>query len=259
MGRTKAGRRARIAVLAAMAAATFGPTSAAWADTRTAFIKSLDPPSATKTVKPKSDADPVGQIVCTYYSDLMLRETGTDTPDPAAATLAPLKPGAVRPACNGKPIAGGVSLKTGGAVFDGRKGGFLIFDDADPNGAQPFSVLDVRSGRVLFEDATYPALGLKRTASLAHGALQLGYTRGYNADCSMMQAAKTCWTKLVAAGKAPASLGPVTATPRACVVAYKGVGADDPSVIGYAVTVAIDPAGKATVTARGPATCMPQP
>jgi hypothetical protein len=263
MKRTKTRRRARIVMLAgmtaALAGALFAPLSAARADTRTAFIKSLDAPSAIKRIKPKSDADPVGEIVCTYYPDLMLRETGTDTPDPAAATLVPLKPGAARPPCNGKPVAGATALKTDGAGFDGRKGSFLIFDDSDPNGAEPFTVLDARSGRVLFQDATYPVLGLKRTASLDQGTLHLGYTRGYNADCSMMQAAKTCWAKLVTAGHAPASLPPVAQAPKACIAAYKGVGADDPSVIGYAVTVAIDPAGEATATPHGAAMCMPQP
>jgi hypothetical protein len=258
MQRTKTAALTRAAMLLALTAALARPL-AARTDTRTAFIKSLDAPSATRTVKPRSGADPVGEIVCTYYPDLMLRETGTDTPDPAAATLVPLKSGAARPACNGQPIAGAITLKTDGAAFDGRKGGFLIFDDSDPNGAEPFTVLDAHSGRILFEDATYPVLGLKRTASLERGALHLAYTRGYNADCSMMQAAKTCWAKLVAAGKVSVALPPVIQAPKACIAAYKGVGADDPSVIGYAVTVSLDAAGKAATTPQGPMTCMPQP
>ncbi|HEX4197686.1 MAG TPA: hypothetical protein VHZ26_09600 [Caulobacteraceae bacterium] len=258
MERTKTPAVTRAAMLLAAAGALALPI-AARADSRTAFIQSLDAPSSTRTVKPKSDADPVGEIVCTYYPDLMVRETGTDTPDPAAATLVPLKPGAARPACNSKPIAGAIALKTGGAAFDGRKGGFLIFDDADPNGAEPFTVLDARTGRILFQDATYPVLGLKRTAGLERGTLTLAYTRGYNAGCSMMQAAKACWARLVAAGNAPAALPPVTQAPRDCIAAYKDVGAADPSVIGYAVTVTLDAAGKARATPHGAVMCMPQP
>jgi len=234
------------------------PPGSAGADPASAFSRSLDPPAATKIVKPRSGDDPVGQVTCTYYADLMVRETGTDSPDPADAAMVPLRPGAVRPSCAATP-AHAIALKTEGYALTGRKGGFLIWDASDPNGAEPFKVIDARSGKVLFEDGVAPALGLRRTASLEHGRLRLTYRRAVNVDCSIVENAGRCWAKLVAAGQAPRSLTPLTQPPKACLAAYRRTPKTDPSILEYALDVTIDAAGRASVNAQGPVGCEPQP
>ncbi|HEY2177980.1 MAG TPA: hypothetical protein VGH15_05305 [Caulobacteraceae bacterium] len=209
-------------------------------------------------MKPKSQADPAGQITCTYWADLMVRESGTDTPDPDDAVLVPLSPGQARPACTARRIAGSVALETEGYALDGRKGRFLIWFASDPNGAMAFKVIDARGGRILFEDGVSPALGQSGVASLGPGVLRLRYRRGYNAACSIMKDGRACWSKLVAQGKVSPALPPLDRT--ACKVAYKGVAADDPSVILYDVEATIDASGgQSHISPRGPAACLPTP
>ena len=250
---------ARLAGLAGLALALCWPLSPAWASAESAFVKSLDRPVATKTVRPKSDADAVGQIACTYYADLMIRESGTDSPDPNDATLVPLAKGAQRPPCGTVGLTGAIALKTEGYALQGRKGGFLIWDVSDPNGAEPFMVMDARTGRVLFEDGMSPSLGLRRTAALQDGVLRLKYTRGVNAPCSMAQDAQSCWSKLVAAGGAPKTMPALTRAPASCLAAYGHTPKDDPSVITYTLDMTLDTSGKATILSTGAVTCQPQP
>jgi hypothetical protein len=235
------------------------PLSPAWASAESAFVRSLDRPTSTKIVRPKSDSDAVGQITCTYYADLMVRETGTDSPDPNDATLVPLTKGAPRPGCSAASLPGAIALKTEGYALEGRKGGFLIWDVSDPNGAEPFMVMDARTGRSLFEDGLSPSLGLRRTAALQNGVLRLTYTRGVNAPCSIAQDAQGCWSKLVAAGGVPKTMTALTRAPSACLAAYRHTPKDDPSVVTYTVDMTLDSGGAATVLAHGAVECQPQP
>jgi hypothetical protein len=240
----------------AMAVLTVGLTApSAFAAVPDAFAKSLDRPVATKIIRAKGDA---GEVTCTYYADLMVRESGTETPDPDNATLTPIAKGAPRPACLANAPAGAISVKTEGYALEGRRGGFLIWDASDPNGAIPFMVMNP-AGKVLFEDGLSPSLGLKRSGTLAGGVLRLQYTRGYNADCSLVKDAKGCWARLAAAGHVATSIRPLTAPPAACVRAYGKTPHDDPSVVTYTIDMTLDAAGKAAVTSLGPVSCQPTP
>src|SRR5579871_3642789 len=120
-----------LALAAAAAALLAFPHPAAAAPD--AFARSLDRALATKVVKAKGDT---GQITCTYYADLMVRETGTDSPEPDNASLLTLAHGAARPPCGAAAPKGALSLKSEGYFLQGRRGGFLIWDVADPNGAE---------------------------------------------------------------------------------------------------------------------------
>jgi hypothetical protein len=208
-------------------------------------------------VPAKSDDDPTGQIECTYYRDFMLRETGTDTPDPGDATLVPIATGASGPPCDAAEHAGGISLKTEGYSYVGRKDRYLLFSATDPNGAVPFMVLDT-GGKVLFEDATPPDRAIE-TVALDNGTLRLGYRRAINASCSLLEDPAGCWSSLVAGGKIPNGL----ARPSRdfCAAAYKEeqAPADDPSIVSYAVDTSIDASGHAGTTAHGAIGCTPMP
>jgi hypothetical protein len=238
-------------------AAVLAPLSA-HADAESRFKASLDHPASVQTLKPASVDDAVGQIDCTWYADVMVRETGTDTPDPSDAILVPINPGAGKPACKPAPGAGAIKVKTEGFALVGRKGGFLIWDATDPNGAEPFMVMNT-GGKVLFSDATSPTSGLYRAATLTGGVLHLVYTRGYNAPCSLLQDARGCWAKVTAARVVPPATPPLSLVSTACRAAYKGVGADDPSIIVFTTEVTIDAAGKSAVLSRGAMTCLPMP
>jgi hypothetical protein len=218
----------------------------------------LDRLVSTKRVPAKSDDDPAGQIECTYYRDFMLRESGTDTPDPNDATLVPIAAGAPRPPCDMAEYANGLMLKTQGYSYVGRKDHFLLFSGTDPNGAVPFMLLDTGGGKVIFEDATPPDRGIQ-TVVLDNGTLHLGYKRAFNASCSLLMDPANCWSSLVADGKIPNGL----AQPARdfCAAAYKEeqAPAEDPSIVSYLVDTIIDASGHVSTTAHGTIDCAPMP
>src|ERR1700722_18320320 len=80
--------------------AGFLPIAAHCEDDSARVAALLDRPALVKKVPPRSGDDPVGEITCTWYPDLMVRESGTDTPDPNAAMLVPLPAGGSRPPCD---------------------------------------------------------------------------------------------------------------------------------------------------------------
>jgi hypothetical protein len=249
------GRRAAV-FLAAIAAMVLGAAGQASAIDREQRL--FDPWSAVKTVPAKPADDPLGEITCTYYPGLMVRETGTDTPDTGAATVVAYT--GARPTCSKAAPAGSVTMKTQDFSLLGRKGPFLVFDAADPNGAVDFLVIAAATGKTLFTDAKSDTGGIT-AASLVGGVLHLKYRRGINADCSVLQNGAACWAKLVKAGALPASLAKAPLPVQACTSAYrKGqprAPADDPSIILYDVETTVDLAGKSVVTIRGPVGCEP--
>ena len=216
----------------------------------------FDHPVAVKKVPPKSDDDPNGQITCTFYRDLMVRESGTDSPDPNDATLIPI----ARPGCDATKHSGDIDLKTQGFSFVGRKANFLLFSATDPNGAIPFMVIDAANGQVIFQDGTSAEHGMQ-TVAVESGSLHLRYTRGFNASCSMIQDAAGCWSRLVSEGKVPPGMAQPVPAPKLCAASYKAARsrADNPSVISYPVDTVVDAAGHAQTTSRGPVACSPMP
>jgi hypothetical protein len=218
----------------------------------------LDQPVSTKSVPAKSDDDPTGEIECTYYQDFMVREAGTDTPDPSDALLIRIVAGAPRPLCDMAEHANGLILKTEGYSYVGRKDHFLLFSATDPNGAVPFMLLDSGDGKVIFEDATPPDDGIQ-TIALDNGTLRLGYKRAINASCSLLHDPVSCWSSLVADGKIASGLAQPSRD--FCAAAYKQeqAPADDPSIVSYAVDTVIDASGHISTTAHGAIGCAPMP
>ena len=215
----------------------------------------FDRRASVTTVPPKSADDSAGQITCTFYRDLMVRESGTDTPDPNDATLVRGRP----PRCDTARRPDDVELPTEGFSLLGRKGAFLFFGATDPNGAVPFKVIDV-SGRMIFEDGTAADRGIRSVAA-ENGGLHLRYRRGFNAGCSLMQNTADCWSKLVADGKLPPDLARAVPSSSLCAAAYKAdkAPANDPSIVMYDVEMKIDSAGQARVLSHGAVSCAPLP
>jgi hypothetical protein len=220
----------------------------------------FDRPAKVETLRATSDADPVGKITCTYYPGLMVRETGTDSPDPGPATL--IRFPSARPVCSRTAApAGAIVLKTAGYSLIGRKGPFLAFGETDPNGAVLFMVIAAIDGRELFRDGETEA-GL-RSATLWNGALRLRYTRGVNAPCSVVKDGSACWARLAHDGAIPPALAHRPPPTRACASAYRRgqtpTPADDPSLITYDVDVTVDGSGGSRVIPRGAVGCEAMP
>ncbi len=216
----------------------------------------FDPAVARQTVPAKSGADSVAESRCTWYPDLMVRETGTDTPAPAAASVIP----GARPLCTRAHVAGQVALDTANYSMLGRKGRFLFFGATDPNGAVPFKILDAASGRIIYADGTAADRGFA-SVQIENGGLRLKYTRGLNATCSIMQDAAACWSRLIAEGKIPRAMARTPPSPQACAASYKDMKAsvDDPSIITYDVEITVNAAGKTAVLSRGAPACGAMP
>lgn len=216
-------------------------------------------PLAVKTVPPKSSNDEIGELMCTYYPDVMVRETGTDSPAPGAATIIPLADAAHRPGCNTAHVAREVPLKTEGFFLLGRKGPFLFFEAADPYGAVPFSILDASTGRAVFTDGKKDE-GL-HTVALDGGTLRIRFTRSVNGSCSIPQDAPGCWAKMAQEGKIPPRLAQSAPPVQACAASYgkEKAPADGPSVIYYDVDMTVDRSGKTTINSLGTVFCEPLP
>ena len=219
----------------------------------------FDRPLAVKTVPPKSANDETGELICTYYRDVMVRETGTDSPAPGPAAIIPVPDAARRPACNAAHAAQEIPLKTEQYYLLGRKGPFLFFDEADPNGAERFMILDASTGRTLYADGrTFEGV---KSVALEAGALHIRFIRAFNGSCSVSQDAPGCWPKLVQEGKIPAQLAQSAPPVHACTASYarEKAPADDPSVISYGIDMTVDRAGDTKIHSFGSLGCEPMP
>jgi len=213
----------------------------------------FDTPAKVITIPANGDQD---AITCTFYADVMVRISGTDTPAPDDAVLLQ-HPAAF--ACAAKP-SGGVELPTEGFDLSGRKGIFLIFEASDPTGASGLIIFDARTGRKLFADG-------ESSITLAEdiqGTLRLRYIRAINASCSLLADRDGCWAALLASGQIPRGVFAGPPAKETCAAAYRSAASstvpdDDPSMISYAVTLTLDRAGHASVQAAGPVGCDPMP
>ncbi len=211
----------------------------------------FDKPIAVRQVPPQPNGDPV-EIHCTSYSDFMVRERrdGPSSEDAAIVRGA-------NAACSARKVTGETTLKTSDKYLVGRKGPFLIFSEMDPHGAVPFVIVDAKSGRTIFTDATVGNPDFQG-AALEKGVLRLRYRRGFNAPCSILQDAKGCWAKLVAAGMIPAAMAREVPSPRICDAAYKamsGAPADAQSIVSYEVDMRVTAKGTTQFLSRGAVHC----
>jgi hypothetical protein len=211
----------------------------------------FDKPVAVRSVKPKPDDSTESR--CTYFSDLMVRET-QDGPESENAAIVQ-NPKAT---CAADSVPGETLLDTAGMTLDGRRGSYLLFSDLDPHGATGFVIIDAKTGNILLRDAavTHPVL---QDLTLENGSLRLRYRRGVNAPCSLMQDVQKCWSQLVAEKLVPADLPAPSA--QICNEAYNRDKAprNNPSIVVYATEVIIDAGGKTKVLSRGAVECESMP
>lgn len=201
-------------------------------------------------------ADPdVGVQRCTYYPDLTVRETQTDSPGTGPTYLLPGAPGSKRAKCG----PGGRKLNTSEEAFVGRKGSFLFFVPTDANGAEPFEVLSMKDGSKLYDDVMEPEAF--KSATVSGEALHLVYTRGFEGSCSLFTGGNACWATMMKEGKFTKAISERGLPVAACQAGYNANGAKDlpasTSEITYDVDVTIEPGKKAVVNSRGVLGCKP--
>ncbi|CAO4195173.1 hypothetical protein [Methylorubrum extorquens] len=212
----------------------------------------FDPPAKVETA---TDAEG-REITCTFYPDLVIRESETGTPEPGDAALIPIR-GGPPVACRAAPGASARRLETGGQRFIGRADGFLVFEDASTNGTMPFAVIDAGTGRRLFTDTTtYDGID----SFAAEGAtLRLSFRRGVQAPCSIPRGGAACWARIVREDKLPAPVAALPVPAKACAQAYRAGKApkDTPSIVSFPVRLVWT--GRLAVEADGPVRCLPTP
>ncbi len=230
------------------------------ADNATREKALFDDPVTVQRTPAKSPDDSVGEVRCTYYPDLMVMETGTDSPNPGDATVVPISGASQRPGCS-VPVAAGVPLKTDGSYLIGKKGPYLVFAVADPSGAQDFEVVDAGTGRQIFTDSRRWT-GFHSVA-VEGGALHFRYTRAVNGPCSIVKDGSACWAEMVRSGAIPQEMAQSPPSVQACAAAHrKGKSpapANDPSIIFYDVDMMVDGSGKVQVNSHGAVGCEPMP
>ena len=232
---------------------------AAAKDATAGLIALLDRPLSVQHVPPKPATSPVGELRCSYYKDLMIREVGIDTPAPSDAKLIPIISGTVNPPCATTRPENGLSLKTATYSFSGRKGPFLFFRETSPRGAVPFIILNDVDGRSIYNDSEYDD-GF-RSISQTKSTIHLHYTRGDAGTCSIYKEGPACWAKMMNEGKVPRVMALAQPSVQLCGNAYRRLNApaDTPSIVYYDVDVTLERSGKVHVKSRGQANCAPVP
>lgn len=218
----------------------------------------FDPPLRQQVVPAPTGADGSAALTCTYYADVMVLETGSDSPDPGPAYVVPVLRGAP-PACLARASAHATAMKTDGYGLEGRKSGFLIFSQVGDVPSSPgMLVVHLPDGRTIYSDTVVEhGLSNVRDIALQGDDLHIAYTRSVNGECSLPKDGAACWASLTKAGhlsRAVASQPPPVA---ACTAAYRKakLPIGSASVLIYDVAIQLTSAGHATVLNRGPLSC----
>jgi hypothetical protein len=219
----------------------------------------FDIPVATKIIPGKPSPNQGDEITCTYYDDFMIREVGTDSAAPDAASIIPVSVGSSRPACGMTHGASEIRLKSAYYSLVGRKGPFLLFSETDPNGVIGFIVIYANVGNVIYTDSMDNEM--IKAVAIENGLLRLRFTRGVNGSCSLIKDANVCWAKMATEGKIPRGVMKRQPPIQACINAYHQTSTptDDPSIVFYDVDMTLSTAGKTNVISRGTVECSPLP
>jgi hypothetical protein len=223
----------------------------------------FDPP--LKEIELPAQRD-FGEIICTIYPDVIIREIDTETPDPGKIMVLPRGRQDSSPACGRDTPAAGIEMPKRGVSFLGRKGIFMVLDATDPSSAGYFTIFDIRNGHRLFGDGDYGPDWIFTMNAVAE-KLYMTYRRGINAPCSLLLDSAQCWAQLLREGDIPrrAFAGPPAI--KLCAKSYRAdpatardtVFGGDPTLITYPVGLTLDSFGNNIMRVLGPMQCLPQP
>jgi hypothetical protein len=221
-------------------------------------VAHFDKPAKVEKAAQHSAGEPDREITCTIYPDLVVRQRDTDSSDPDDATLIPIRAG-VPFDCKRDAGPEAIKLEISGMNFLGRRGPFLLFEEADTNGVLPFRVFDAGTGRKLFEDAAgYDGID---AFAVDNGGLRMGFRRAVRVACSIPKHGGACWSHIVREEKVPEPVASLPAPTKLCADAYRAGKApkESESIITFDVRLAWSGTGPLDVKATGPLGCEPTP
>jgi hypothetical protein len=196
------------------------------------------------------------RVSCFYHSSFMVKEI--DLGEKGADRLSIVRSAGA--ACRREQAAGETVIGEWAGYFKGVKGDYVFFDADDGwNSGVGFAIFAAADGKKLFEDV---AKGKLQSIEVTSAGIALRYVRVYGATCSLAADKAGCWAQI----KRDTDL--VGASPPDCAAAYErerkrtpAMAAQvltDPTVIDYAVAVALTADAKKITPASGKAiACRP--
>ena len=177
--------------------------SSAWASA--ALGESFDKPLRQMVVdlgpSPSQDRRPDShfrvRLSCSYYSAFMVKELDDDgLKGTRWVTIVPV-PDGHKPACRRSPGPTDRFIAKEWWSFIGVKGSLLFLEaaDGDENSGMPFRVLDLKTGKKIYEDSAWWDDHLE-FALTPDGKMCLSYLRVAGEDCSIPKDGTSCWNKL---------------------------------------------------------------
>jgi len=204
------------------------------------------------------------QLSCFYYKDFMVKEL--DDPGLKGVRWVTVTPviNEEAPACRLAHSSTERFMAKEWWGFIGVKGSFLFLEAADgDNGGMPFRILDLKTGRKIFEDSAWWD-GHLEFVHTTDGTLSLRYLRVVGGDCSIPKDGMSCWSKFrrrygLPIAEVPKCEGYRVEGEKEWVVGDEGVAPAEintPSAIAYPVVVKLFP--RPTIRAvPGPVKCTP--
>lgn len=136
------------------------------------------------------------QLSCFYYQDFMVKEL--DDPGLKGVRWVTVTPVINKdaPACRVAHASTERFMAKEWWGFEGVKGPFLFLEaaDGDGNGGMPFRILDLETGRKIFEDSAWWN-GHLEFVHATDETVSLRYLRVVGGDCSIPKDGMSCWTK----------------------------------------------------------------
>lgn len=190
------------------------------------------------------------QLLCFYYPDFMIKEL--NNPGLKGVRWVTVTPviNEDAPACRLSHASTERFMAKEWWGFEGVKGSllFLAAADGDENAGMPFRILDVKTGKKIFEDSAYWD-GHLEFVHASDGSMSLKYLRVVGGDCSIPKDGMSCWSKFrgrygLALATVPKCTGYRQEGKKEWVVGDEGVPPEDittPSTIAYPVVVELFP------------------
>jgi hypothetical protein len=205
------------------------------------------------------------QLSCFYYQDFMVKELNNPGLKGVRWVTATPVINEAAPPCRLAHAPAERFMAKEWWGFEGVKGSLLFLEaaDGDSNAGMPFRILDMKTGKKLFEDSAWWN-GHLEFVHTTDGTVSLRYLRVVGGDCSIPKDGMSCWSKF------RRHYGVATATPPKCtgyrhdgdkewVVGDQGVPSeeiDTPSAIAYPVFLELFPRPSIRAV-PGPVKCSP--
>ena len=205
------------------------------------------------------------QLSCFYYPDLMVKELNNPGLKGVRwVTITTVIDGDA-PACRLAHASTERFMAKEWWSFEGVRGSLLFLEaaDGDGNGGMPFRVLDMKTGKKLFEDSAWWN-GHLEFVHTSDGSMALRYLRVVGGDCSIPKDGMSCWSKFrrhygLALATVPKCTGYRHEGDKEWVVGDEGVPPDEittASAIAYPVAVELFPRPSIRAV-PGPVKCTP--